>query len=140
MNPIEINTRADYDLCKQEGFEPLIDPRFVMANQLRVSIQQELFGKGHTPEENEKYYRWCWDHKPHYCEECMKPLREYSAVHISHILTRGAHPAIAHDPRNFNMLCFKCHGKWENGDRESMRIYAKNELTIKMLKNEYETL
>jgi len=109
-----------------------------MAHGLRVSIQRELFGEGHTPAENEKFYRWCWEHKPHICEECMKPLRDYSAVHISHILTKGANPAMAHDPRNVNILCLEHHCAWENGNRAAMRIYERNQRTIEMLKEEYK--
>lgn len=68
----------------------------------------------------------------------MKPLREYSSVYVSHILTRGAHPDMAHDPRNINILCFNHHNQWENGDRRAMRIYEKNVETIELLKNEYQ--
>lgn len=109
-----------------------------MAIELRKAIQTELFGQGHTPQENEKFYKWVWAHKPHYCEETMKPLHEYSAVYVSHILTRGAYPEMAHDPRNCNILCFEMHNRWENKDRQNMRIYAKNQKTIEMLKREYE--
>lgn len=92
MEPFLIDTRDQYDLCKAHGIEPLIDRRFAMEIRLRVSIQRELFGTGHTPAENERFYRWCWDHYPHQCAETMRPLRQYSATYISHILTRGAHP------------------------------------------------
>ena len=78
-----------------------------------------------------------WENKPHYCEECMRPLAEYSAVYVSHILTRGANPDMSHDPRNVNILCFRHHSEWENGAREQMRIFAKNQLTIEELKKDY---
>lgn len=138
MTPIAIDTRADYDYCVSQGFEPLIDRRFKMAIGLRVSVQRKMFGTGHTPAENEKFYQWCWAHNVTICEECMKPLRQYSATFVSHILTRGAYPEMAHDPRNVNILCFDHHNTWENGNRESMRIYAKNQITIDLLKSEYE--
>lgn len=137
MEPFLIDTREQYDLCKAHGLEPLIDPRFTMEIRLRVSIQRELFGRGHTPEENEKFYKWCWEHYPHQCAETMRPLHEYSAVYVSHILTRGAHPEMAHDPRNVNILCFEAHNRWENKDRCNMRIYRANLLTIEKLKSEY---
>lgn len=137
MEPFVIDTREQYDLCRAHGIEPLIDRRFAMEIRLRVSIQRELFGRGHTPEENEKFYRWCWEHKPHICEECMRPLHHYSATYVSHILTRGAHPEMAHDPRNVNILCFDHHSTWENGSRENMRIYRSNVFTIEQLKKEY---
>lgn len=134
-----IDTRELYDYARGRGYEPLIDRRFAMEIHLRVSIQRELFGTGHTPQENERFYRWCWEHYPHRCEETMRPLYNYSAVYVSHILTRGAHPEMAHDPRNVNILCYDAHNRWENGNREAMRIYAGNQLLIKLLKNEYKS-
>ena len=126
-----------YDYARARGYEPLTDSRFSVEINLRVSIQRELFGSGHTPEENEKFYRWCWENKPHICEECMRPLYHYTATYVSHILTRGAHPETAHDPRNVNILCFNHHGQWENGSRENMRIFLGNKRTIEQLKKEY---
>lgn len=137
MIPFPIETREQYDCCLARGIEPLIDRRFAVDLRLRVSIQRELFGAGHTPEENERFYRWCWAHKPHRCEECMKPLPEYSAVYVSHIKSRGAEPEMAHDPRNTNILCFRHHSQWENGNRESMRIYLRNQSQIEKLNYEY---
>ena len=135
--PYIITTQAEYDYAKRRGIEPL-DSQFVsLEHGLRVQIQHDLFGDGHTPEENERFYRWVWTHNRHQCEECLKPLREYSAVYVSHILTRGAHPEIAHDPRNTNMLCERCHAKWENGNRQTMRIYEANRITINNLIKEY---
>lgn len=140
MAPFLITTRAEYDLCKAHGIEPLIDARFPMDIRLRVAIQRELFGTGHTPAENERFYKWCWDHYPHQCAECMRPLRQYSATFVSHIMTRGAHPEAAHDCRNVNILCFSHHSVWENGDRQNMRIYRANLLIVEQLKKEYGTI
>lgn len=137
MEPFVIDTRELYDYARMRGYEPLIDRRFAVEINLRVSIQRELFGTGHTPQENERFYRFCWDHYPHICSECMRPLHQYSATYVSHILTRGAHPEMAHDCRNVNILCFSHHSVWENGDRQNMRIYPGNLLTIEQLKREY---
>lgn len=140
MEPFLIDTREQYDLCKAHGIEPLIDRRFTMEIRLRVSIQRELFGTGHTPAENERFYRWCWDHYSHICAECMRPLRQYSATYVSHIMTRGAHPETAHDCRNVNILCFSHHSIWENGNRKNMRIYQRNLQIVEELKKEYSTI
>lgn len=137
MNPIEIDNIQDYDYCLSQGFEPLADNRFIVKHDVRIEAQQRLFGTGNSEEQNIKFYRFCWKHKPHICEECMKPLLEYSATYISHIRTRGAFPEMAFDCRNVNILCFNHHNQWENGDRESMRIYSINELTIEQLEQEY---
>ena len=140
MEPFLIDTREQYDLCKAHGIEPLVDRRFTMEIRLRVSIQRELFGTGHTPSENERFYRFCWDHYPHICAECMRPLRQYSATYVSHIMTRGAHPETAHDCRNVNILCFSHHSVWENGNRKNMRIYQRNLQIVEELKKEYSAI
>ena len=140
MNEFQIITRQEYDYCVSRGIEPLIDPRFPMDHSLRVLIQKEKFGEGHTPAENERFYRFCWKIYPHHCEECLKPLNEFSATYVSHILSRGAHPEMAHDPRNINILCFDHHNRWEHATtRKDMRIYRSNVERVRKLKKEYET-
>lgn len=138
---IIIKERWEYDYCVSRGANPLLDPSFEMDINLRVAIQQELFGRGvfgkDVMKANDKFFRWCWVHMKHICEETMQPLKNYSAVHCSHILTRGAFPEMATDPRNINLLTFEAHNQWENGDRTKMRIYEKNERIIEKLKREY---
>lgn len=135
----KITTRAEYEACRAAGID-VLGGRYDVPISLRVELQRELFGTGHTPAENEKFYRYCWEHKRQICEECMKPLRSYSAVFVSHILTRGAHPEMAHDPRNVNILCLRHHNQWENGNRKSMRIYAANQIQIAELREDYAKL
>lgn len=141
MQPYFISERWEYDYIVSRGFEPLLDTNhFRMDIRLRIAIQREKFGTGHTPEENERFYRWIWEHKPHYCECCMRPLPNYSATFVSHILTRGAYPEMAYDARNVNILCFNHHNCWEHETtRKGMRIYAANLLRIQELKKDYET-
>lgn len=126
-----------YKYAKSKGYEPLTDKRFYMPIRVRVDVQRYLFGAGHTPAENERFYRYCWDLYPHICEECMRPLTQFSATYISHIRTRGAFPEAAHDVRNVNILCFKHHNQWETGNRKAMRIYPGNVQTIEQLTKEY---
>ena len=141
MEPIVVDTREQYDLCISEGFQPLIDGRFKVNIALRVSIQRELFGTGHTPDENERFYRWCWKHSRHVCSECMKPLKSYSATYISHNLTRGAFPEMAHDPRNVTILCYEHHNQYEHSTtRNNMRIRLSVEKKNEQLKQEYGKL
>ena len=136
---VSIKTRKDYEQAKEYGFEPLIDTRFDVSIKLRVELQRELFGKNANQEANQKFYTWAWNHSDHWCAECMLPLYDYSATYISHILTRGAHPEMAHDPRNINILCPKCHNTWEHATtRGSMRIYLSNLQRIDDLTNEYK--
>lgn len=131
-----ITTREEYDYALARGYDPLYDERFPMDIALRKEIQKEKFG-GNNARANSVFYRYCLENNPLVCEECGKPINFPSAVNVSHILSRGAHPDKAHDPRNVNILCFDCHAKWENGDRKSMRIYTKNEKIIELLKKEY---
>lgn len=142
LEPIQILTREEYEYSVNRGFEPLIDKRFALYHPLRIEIQRELFGRGvfgyDTTLANQNFFRWVWAHKKHYCEETMRPLHYYSATFISHILSRGAHPDMAVDPRNVNILCAEMHEKWENGKRKEMRIYPGNARTIELLKKEYQ--
>lgn len=131
-----ITTREEYNYALARGYDALLDDRFPMDIALRKEIQKEKFG-GNNARGNGVFYRYCLENKPLVCEECGRPIDYPSAVNVSHILTRGAHPAIAHDPRNVNILCFEHHQRWENGDRKSMHIYPKNEKTIQQLKKEY---
>jgi hypothetical protein len=147
MEPYLLTDRDEYNYCIQRGYNPLLDLRnFRMDIRLRVEIQRELFGHCITGRganimaANERFFRWVWDNKPHQCEECLKPLRNYSAVYCSHILTRGAYPEAAHDARNINILCFEHHNQWENGDKSKMRIYPGNIRIIELIKKEYGSL
>lgn len=145
--PILITERFEYDYVVGGGYNPLLDYKhFKLDINLRVELQRELFGHcifgrgANIMAANERFFRWIWEHKPHQCEECLKPLSAYSAVYCSHILTRGAYPEIAHDCRNINILCFNHHSEWENGNKHKMRIYASNMKIIETLKNEYGSL
>lgn len=139
MEKIKIETRDDYFYARMRGYDALYDKRCEMPIALRKEIQKYLFGKNNA-EGNRKFYRYCIERFPMVCEECGRPIDNPWAGNVSHILTRGAHPEKAHDPRNINILCLRCHERWENGDRSNMRIYEKNQRTIEQLKKEYANL
>ena len=141
LEAYHITTIEEYDYCVQRGIEPLIDDNFSIDINLRKELQEKLFGsRKNIPAMNQKFFHWAWFHKDHFCEECGRPLPEYSAVFCSHILSRGAHPEKAVDGRNINILCFKCHQTWETGNRKAMRIYEKNQQTIEKLNFEYSQI
>lgn len=131
-----METRQQYQEMKSRGIEPLL--KNFVSPALRRELQREIFGHTNIPRANERFYRWVWERKPHVCEECGRPLNIYSAMYVSHILSRGAHPEMSHDPRNVNILCFRCHERWENGSRKTMRIYEKNCEIIEQLRKDYE--
>lgn len=136
-----ITEKDEYDYCVQHGIEPLIDDKFTIDIKLRVELQESKFGtRKNIPAMNQKFFHWIWLHKDHFCEECGRPLLEYSATFCSHILSRGAYPEMAIDPRNINILCFNHHQQYEFGNRDIMRITKKNAVIIQKLKNEYNNL
>lgn len=144
MDRFLIKTEEEYNMVVSSGYQPLLNNRFFLLDiDLRETLQKRIFGhcaigRGRDiMAANDRFFHWVWEHKPHYCEECMKPLHDYSAVYCSHILTRGAHPEMAHDPRNINILCFRHHNQWENGDKKSMRIYPGNRRIINELLEDY---
>jgi 5-methylcytosine-specific restriction endonuclease McrA len=124
---IEIRNVDDYLQYKGEWVEPLIlSEIFNVIN--REEIIKTLFPEN-TPENDFRFYQWIWRIKPHWCENCGLPLKNYSAIFVSHIKTRGAHTEIRYEPLNANLLCLECHNKWEYGTlekKETMFIYWLN--------------
>ena len=113
-----------------------------MEINLRRRIQKEKFGKN-DDEGNAKFYHYCLTHFPMVCENCGKPIRYPWATNVSHILTRGAHPEMAHDPRNISILCAQCHELYEHSTtRDQLRMWyvEKTERVKEMLKKEYQGL
>lgn len=130
---IPITTQQEFDLAIDKGFDPLIDKRFNLEINLRVQIQNDFFRKDKT-----KYFKYCFSKKSvGWCEECGLPLRSYSACFVSHLLTKRPHPEKYFDPRNNNIVCLNCHQTWETGNREGMKIFERNQITIQLLKKEY---
>lgn len=100
--------------------------------------QSPLKRKNRNGYRNSKFYRDCWNSRQvKTCDNCDSVLLRYSAAYISHILSKGAHPALATHPENWNLLCLTCHTLWEFGDKKSMKIYPPNLLLIEKLKREY---
>jgi len=86
---------------------------------------------------DENFYQMVWNIRSHCCQECGKFLGDQmSRIYVSHILTKGAHPALRHDIRNVNILCPEHHHQWEFGVRRKMHIFEKNEAIIELLKSE----
>ena len=136
---VEITNREDYDALLKRGIDCLYDRRYHLEIGLRREIQREKFGKNDDAG-NALFYAYCIKHFPHVCENCGKPIPNPWATNVSHILSRGSHPEMAHDPRNVNILCWECHQKFEHTTtRQSLNPWfvEKTERTIQMLKQEY---
>jgi 5-methylcytosine-specific restriction endonuclease McrA len=139
---MRIDTREEYEALLARGIDALYDTRFPMEIHLRREIQKERFG-GNDAEGNAKFYRYCLHHFPLVCENCGRPINHPTATNVSHILTRGAHPEMAFDCRNINILCWQCHNWWEHKTtRNRLRLWfvEKNERTIEQLKQEYNDI
>jgi 5-methylcytosine-specific restriction endonuclease McrA len=113
---------------------------FTLDFRLRLDIQHELFGAPNFQQENQKFYQWCWDNSIKNCQETGLPLYDYSAVYISHIISRGSDRRVAIDPRNINILSFEMHQKWESLKNNEMNIFPTNKIIIQMLKNDYNVI
>lgn len=136
---VEITNREDYDALLKKGIDCLYDKRYHLEIGLRREIQREKFGKNDNAG-NALFYAYCLKHFPRVCENCGKPIPHPGATNVSHILSRGSHPEMAHDPRNMNILCWECHQKFEHKTtRYKLNLWfvEKNERTIQLLKQEY---
>ena len=56
------------------------------------------------------------------CSECGKSLI-FDRTHVAHVLGKGAYPHLRCNLKNFVILCFGCHQKFDFGERSKMRIY-----------------
>jgi hypothetical protein len=139
---IKILTREDYIKSQINGVEPLLDPAFDIEINLRKQLQNELFGEdGSDPFNRRAFFKWVWENRPHVCEETGAFLGyTMQAEFMSHILSRGAHIEMWHDPRNINLLVPDAHRKWETGKREKMKIWDKNKVIVARLKADYSQL
>ena len=70
-----------------------------------------------------------WESRPHLCVECNKDLgKKPFKMFFSHLLSKGAHPELRHDPSNIVLHCKACHNKWEfaSGFRKNSKTYLSN--------------
>ena len=88
---------------------------------------------------DEEFYLKCFNQSNHVCEECGVELPNYfrdannkvvARYQYSHIVPKSIAPNLRYDINNVNILCLKCHQKWENGDKKSMKIYEKNKIAF----------
>lgn len=84
---------------------------------------------------DEEFYEKCFNLSDHKCEECGTQLPDIfrdengkvaARWRYSHIIPKSIASKLRHVVKNINHLCLRCHSKWENGDRESMKIYEEN--------------
>ena len=134
---IKIVSSWEYDYLVARGYEPLmgfdrsINAIFEIEHGLRRQLQDQKF------KTLDKFYRTAFKLSNKVCEETGIPIENYSAVNISHIISRGADIRMWNDLRNFNLLLFEKHQQWETGNRKAMKIYPENQIRMQKLKLEY---
>lgn len=117
---------------------PIMKP--VWNGKERIFSGLKKFTPSKTSKEDQTYFKSQWERLPHFCLECGIELPGYSASFISHILSKGAHPALRHDPDNSQILCFSHHQQWDFGNRKIMKIWAGNKKIVqRLLKKHYES-
>ena len=138
---IRINNLKDYNYERKYGFHPFIDKDYEIDINVRYNLQKEIFKTSSKLRLCDvKFYKYCWDVLDHYCQESGLYLPQYSAIYVSHILSRGAYPEMRWDIRNVNILSFNSHQLWEfgtNNQKEKMKIWHQNQEIITLLKAEY---
>ena len=69
--------------------------------------------------------RKIWAERPHYCVETGEYLGTVlRKVYLSHLLSKGAHPELRHDPRNIVLHSASAHQRWEFGkNRHETKTY-----------------
>lgn len=86
-------------------------------------------------EQDEIFYKKCFDSSDHKCEECGKDLPDTfrnedgkvnARYRYSHIIPKSIAPQLRHKVENINHLCLLHHMKWENGEKETMKIFPEN--------------
>jgi hypothetical protein len=144
---MEIATKEEFFYCLNYNINPLFWNRIIKVNiTLRIELQNEIF-KPHLGIEqaNNRYYQYCYENSLKVCVNCGMPSNYLKndeeitqiAKNVSHIITRGSNPNMAFDLRNHNILCFKCHSKWESEKNKEMLIYYDNKVIIKELREDY---
>lgn len=115
--------------------------------QIRFEKDPEPDKRESLAEKDQKFYRKVWKERQDEfgriaCEECGERL-SYSASHVSHNLSRGAHPepSLRWNTENISILCLMHHRQWEDSHkRKSMKIWPKKRelLTTLLIKGQGE--
>lgn len=86
-----------------------------------------------------QWYKDMWQtRQKHQCQECGIHLPHFHPMFISHIVSKGAFPALRNHPENFMIYCQDCHYFWEfSGKRNTMKTYEEAMEIMERLKREY---
>lgn len=140
-----IDSAEEYNYAKGRGYEPLlgVDRRLGVYWDMPIGLRRELQSERFKTQDS--FYRAAWEWagllREKRCEETGRLLPVYGAVYISHIISRGANKAMACDLRNYNLLTYAAHMRWEFGGtaaRKAMKVWPFNEAMIHLLKIEYQ--
>lgn len=138
MQKFHITEAEEIEYAISRGVNPFFSDLFTIDKELRRDWLKAMFPKN-TEKNNIRFYKWVWEGKnQHYCSECGIPLERYNSAYISHRWSRGAHPEMAFEPRNTDILCMRCHNKFESPiTRKDMKIYPRVAREMEELRKEY---
>jgi hypothetical protein len=112
--------------------------KWASRRQVRAYPEIQTPAKKSLGQKDYEFYRKVWREKEDDfgqipCEECGQPL-SYASSHVSHNLSRGAHPELRWDKDNVSILCLMHHRQWEDSHkRKQMLIWPKKRKVLKEL-------
>ena len=126
------------------GMKPGERKDWAFKRQVRYVKEDEAPKRESLADKDQKFYREVWRAREDgwgqiRCEECGQPLN-YAASHVSHNISRGAHPEpfFRWNPKNVAMLCLMHHGQWEDSHkRKRMKIWPDKQRAMQELMQEY---
>lgn len=71
------------------------------------------------------FYLLIWQEREHKCENCGKPIHEFSLLLFHHVLPKrpdGGYPQYRHCKWNIWILCWECHDTHDNGNPDSAKV------------------
>lgn len=156
-----INSKGLCSMCvykKNHGGKSQVE---ILVEKQRLKIRKPFKVNGRIKQErlerrreihrmDRELYKYIFDTRPHECEECGRTLPSIFSIvdevsgissivcieQYSHIMTKGAFPEFRHHKKNINRLCREHHDQWEFGDRQNMKIFASNQITIQEILEE----
>lgn len=80
-------------------------------------------------------FKEIWNERKHICQCCGASV-DGRPANFSHILSKGAYPALRLEAQNIMLKCERCHHEWEFGDR-SQEKFKLARLIAEKLKRKY---
>lgn len=142
-NQIRLHGKSRFDRFLEQQSKKPVQYTKKKSNRLKPPRRVVDLGKSSSSftrtiskiKEDEVFYEKVFNQRPHKCEECGYQLNEVfrdeegkviNRWQYSHVVPKSIAPELRHEVNAMNRLCFDHHSQWENGDKESMKIFKKN--------------